>query len=127
MHWLGGIPIDRSKSHNRVADIVATFADDPNLIVCISPEGTRKKVEQWRTGFYRIADGAGVPIMLTVVDAERKTMRLLDVFHPSGDIDRDLPRIQRHYRGFQGIRPENACDFPHLHDELDPGPDASRR
>jgi 1-acyl-sn-glycerol-3-phosphate acyltransferase len=124
MRWLGGTPVDRSKANNRVAEIVAAFAKDPNLIVCISPEGTRKKVDRWKTGFYRIAHGAGVPIMMTVVDAEHKTLRLLDVFHPTGDIDRELPQIQRHYRNFRGLKPENACDFAHLQEELgsEPGP-----
>lgn len=114
MRWLGGIPVDRSRAHNRVADLVAAFARDPNLFLCIPPEGTRKKVERWKTGFYRIAAGAGVPILMTVIDAERKSMRLLDVYQPSGDIDRDLPQIQAHYLGFRGLIPENAFDFPDL-------------
>jgi 1-acyl-sn-glycerol-3-phosphate acyltransferase len=83
-------------------------------VLCIPPEGTRKKVQRWKTGFYRIAHGAGVPIMLTVIDAEGKSLRLLDIFYPTGDIDRDLPLIQRHYVGFRGLRPENAFDFPDL-------------
>lgn len=123
MRWLGGLPIDRSKSNNRVADIVAMFGEDPGLIVCLSPEGTRKKVERWKTGFYRIAHGAGVPIMMTAVDVEHKSLCLLGVFQPTGDIERELGQIQRHYRGFQGLRPENACDFNDLGDELGPGPD----
>lgn len=114
MRWLGGIPVNRSAAHNRVADMVAAFARDPTLAVCIPPEGTRKKVDRWKTGFYRIAHGAGAPIMLTVIDAETKSLRLLDIFHPSGDIDRDLPEIQRHYVGFRGLRPENAYEFPGL-------------
>lgn len=126
MRWLGGMPIDRSKSNNRVADIVAAFAEDPELIVCLSPEGTRKKVERWRTGFYRIAHGAGVPILMAVVDVERKSLRVLGVYRPTGDIDRELGEIQHYYRGFQGLRPENACDFAHLQDELGQGPDPSR-
>lgn len=126
MRWLGGIPVDRTKANNRVADIVAAFARDPNLVVCIPPEGTRRKVERWKTGFYRIAHGAGVPIMMTVIDAERRSLRLLEVFHPSGDIDSELPQIQRHYLGFRGLRPENAFDFPHLHDKPTTRPDARR-
>ena len=117
MRWLGGIPVNRSRAHNTVAEVVAAFARNPRLIVCIPPEGTRKKVARWKTGFYRIAHGAHVPIMLTVVDAERKSLRLLDVFHPGGDIDRELPQIQRHYLGFRGLRPENAFDFPHLQED----------
>lgn len=125
MRWLGGIPVNRTKAHNQVADTIAAFAQDPGLILCIPPEGTRKKVETWRTGFYRIAHGAGVPILMTVIDAEQKRMRLLGVFHPTGNIDRDLPLIQQQYRGFRGIRPENACDFGHLQDELEPGSGAT--
>jgi 1-acyl-sn-glycerol-3-phosphate acyltransferase len=125
MRWLGGMPVDRSKSHNRVADIVAAFAEDPELIVCLSPEGTRKKVDRWRSGFYHIAHGAGVPIMMTAIDVERKSLRLLGVYRPTGDIDREMAQIQRNYRGFQGLRPENACDFPDLRDELGPGADPS--
>lgn len=123
MRWLGGIPVNRSRAHNRVADIVAAFAKDPSLVVCIPPEGTRKKVERWKTGFYRIAHGAGVPILMTVIDAEARSLRLLGVFHPSGDIDRDLPLIQRRYLGFRGLRPENAFDFPDLQKEHHPDSD----
>jgi 1-acyl-sn-glycerol-3-phosphate acyltransferase len=114
MRWLGGIPVNRSAPQNLVAEVVAAFARDPQLIVCIPPEGTRKKVARWKTGFYRIAHGAGVPIMMTVIDAQQRSLRLLDVFHPTGDMDHDLPRIQRHYVGFGGLRPEQAYDFPHL-------------
>ena len=126
MRWLGGIPVDRTKANNRVADIVDTFARDPQLVVCIPPEGTRKKVERWKTGFYRIAHGAGVPIMMTVIDAEQKSMRLLGVYHPTGDIDRELPEIQRHYLGFRGLRPENAFDFPHLRSDFQSRPEAGQ-
>lgn len=118
MRWLGGMPVNRSKAHNRVAEIIDAFAQDPGLIICISPEGTRKKVDRWRTGFYRIAHGAGVPIQMTVVDTEHKALRSLGIFHPTGDIDRELPLIQRHYQGFYGLRPENACDFNYLQDDL---------
>jgi 1-acyl-sn-glycerol-3-phosphate acyltransferase len=118
MRWLGGIPVNRSAAHNRVADMVSAFAQDPKLVICSPPEGTRKKVDRWKTGFYRIAHGAGVPIMLTVIDAEGKSLRLLDIFHPTGDIDRDLPLIQQHYLGFRGLRPENAFEIPDLQEPL---------
>ena len=118
MRWMGGIPVNRSNAHNRVADLIAAFAQNPALIICISPEGTRKKVGRWHTGFYRIACGAGVPIHMAVIDAEHKELRSLGIFHPSGDVDRELPLIQRHYRGFHGLRPENACDFNNLPDDM---------
>jgi 1-acyl-sn-glycerol-3-phosphate acyltransferase len=118
MRWLGGIPVDRRAPHNLVADTVAAFAKDPNLIVCIPPEGTRSKVTRWRTGFYHIAHGAGVPILMTVIDAEQRRIGLLGLFRTTGDIDAELPQIQRCYRGFRGLRPENAFDFKNLQDGL---------
>lgn len=112
MRWLGGIPVNRTAAHNRVADLVDAFARDPAMALCIPPEGTRKKVDRWKTGFYRIAHGAGVPILMTVIDAERKSLHVLGIFHPTGDIERELPQIQQHYAGFRGLRPENAFEIP---------------
>lgn len=113
MRWLGGIPIDRTRSsNNAVATTIAAFAHNPQLIVCIPPEGTRRKVHRWRTGFYHIALGARVPILMAGVDGRHKTLRVLGTYHPSGDLERELPDIQRHYQGYEGLRPENAFDLP---------------
>jgi len=60
--WLGGIPIDRSKSYNVVAQSIQQFKESENLILAIAPSGTRKKVKKWKTGFYHIAKGANIPI-----------------------------------------------------------------
>ena len=57
--WLGGIPIDRSKTNNTVEQMVGHFRDNENLVIVMTPEGTRDKVSQWKTGFYHIAHGAG--------------------------------------------------------------------
>ncbi len=127
MRWLGGMPVNRTAAHNQVAQTIAAFAKDPSLVICIPPEGTRKKVDRWKTGFYRIAHGAGVPIMLTVIDAEGKSLRLLDIFHPTGDIDRELPQIQQYYVGFRGLRPENAFEFPDLQEPPAGEPGAAPR
>ena len=59
MHWLGGIPVDRSKPNNAVAQMVEKFAASDRLVVVIPPEGTRGKITRWKTGFYHIAVGAG--------------------------------------------------------------------
>jgi 1-acyl-sn-glycerol-3-phosphate acyltransferase len=123
MRWLGGIAVDRRAPHNVVAATVAAFKANPGLIVCVPPEGTRRKVERWRTGFYFIAHGADVPIVMTVIDAEHKRIGLLGIYRPSGNIDYDLPLIQHHYHDFHGLRPENACDFNKLRGNL--GPDSA--
>lgn len=108
MRWLGGIPIDRSRSNNTVDQIVRLYREQPELIVLVPPEGTRKRVKQWKTGFYHIANNADVPILMGYLDAARKEAGLADFFEPSGDIDKDMVEIRRFYAGKTGIRPENA-------------------
>jgi 1-acyl-sn-glycerol-3-phosphate acyltransferase len=112
MHWLGGIPVDRTQPQNLVSQTAQCLVKEPNLILCIPPEGTRKKVDQWKTGFYYIALAAGVPIQLTVIDAEAKCIRLLGTYQPTGDADREIREIQRHYHGFRGLIPENSFEVP---------------
>jgi 1-acyl-sn-glycerol-3-phosphate acyltransferase len=70
--WLGGIPIDRSASNNTVQNTIAAFAARERLVVIVAPEGTRGKVTHWKTGFYHMAHGAGVPIGLAYLDFKRK-------------------------------------------------------
>jgi 1-acyl-sn-glycerol-3-phosphate acyltransferase len=112
MRWLGGLPIDRTRTGtNVVAQTVAAFTARPDLIVCIPPEGTRRKVTRWRTGFYHIALGAGVPIVMAGVDGAGKTLRILGAYRPTGAKDRELGEIQQYYRGYRGLRPGNAMDL----------------
>ena len=108
MKWLGGIPIDRSKPNNVVTQITEEFEKNENLIVLIPPEGTRSKVERWKTGFYHIARNAKVPILLGYVDAPKKEAGLADFFDPSGDVEKDLEEIRLFYADKGGINPENA-------------------
>lgn len=108
MRWLGGIPIDRSKSNNVVQQMVEEFQRQSELVVLIPPEGTRSKVERWKTGFYHIASNAGVPILLGYVDAPRKEAGLADFFHPTGDLEQDMQSIREFYADKGGLKPENA-------------------
>ncbi len=101
MRWLGGIAIDRSKANNLVSQMVGTYRQSPALVITIPPEGTRRKVERWKTGFYWIAHGAGVPIVLGYADFGRKVVGFGPVFEPTGDIEADLPAIQAFYRDKQ--------------------------
>lgn len=108
MIWLGGIPIDRSKS-NRVVDQMAAYFDSVDqLSVLIPPEGTRSRVEQWKTGFYHIARQANVPIILGFLNAGNKTAGFGPEFKPSGDIEADMLSIQAFYKDFVGIKPRNG-------------------
>ena len=103
MMWLGGIPVKRESANNLVAaSVQAIQAADGPLQLVVPPEGTRSKVRYWKSGFYYIATGAGVPIVLAYMDYERKISGLGPVFHPSGDLEADMARIQAFYAPFKG-------------------------
>ena len=109
MMWLGGIPVNREKSSNLVAASVEAIqqADGPLQLV-VPPEGTRSNTRYWTTGFYYIAVGAQVPIVMSYMDYEKKISGLGPVFQPSGDIDADMVRIKAFYAPFKG---KNADQF----------------
>jgi len=103
MMWLGGIPVHRESANNLVAaSVQAIKAANGPLQLVVPPEGTRSKVRYWKSGFYYIATGAGVPIVLAYMDYERKISGLGPVFHPSGDLEADMVRIQAFYAPFKG-------------------------
>jgi 1-acyl-sn-glycerol-3-phosphate acyltransferase len=97
MRWLGGIPVDRSRAHGMVDGVAARFREEETLVVALAPEGTRKPVERWKSGFYHIAWHAGVPIMPAVFDNGRSAIRLLPPFAPTGDADRDIAALRSLY------------------------------
>jgi len=108
MKWLGGIPINRSASHNVVNETVRQYREHDELVVLIPPEGTRKKVERWKSGFYHIAHLAEVPILMGYVDASKKEAGFADFFQPTGDADADMVEIRAFYANKQGLNPENS-------------------
>jgi 1-acyl-sn-glycerol-3-phosphate acyltransferase len=93
MRWLGGIPIDRSQATGVVARAV---------LLVIPPEGTRSRVRYWKTGFYYIACGAGVPLLMTYIDYGRKAVGVGPLLMPTGDIDADMEVIQGFYSNIEG-------------------------
>jgi 1-acyl-sn-glycerol-3-phosphate acyltransferase len=105
MRWLGGIPVDRSKSGNLVQGTIDAFDQNRQLVVAIPPEGTRSKVTRWKTGFYYIAQGAKVPIGLGFIDFKRKLAGIDQIFQPTGDIESDMVEIQQFYKGITGKNP----------------------
>lgn len=108
-YWLGGIPVERETGN--AADIVdkacEAFRSRDNLILGLAPEGTRSKVDRWKTGFYRIALEAGVPIVLVFLDAKTRELGIGPTFHPTGDRDADMAQIRAFYADKQGINPKN--------------------
>ena len=102
--WLGGIAIDRSRANNVVEQAIQAFKEHDALIMVIPPEGTRKKVSHWKTGFYHIAAGAKVPIILGYLDYRRKAGGIGPVFHPTGRIEEDIEKIKEFYAAMTGKR-----------------------
>jgi len=105
---LGGIPIDRSRSNNAVEQSIRAFKKKLKIVLVISPEGTRQKTAYWKTGFYHIAHGAGVPIALGFLDYARKAGGFGRVFHTTGDIEADMKDIQLFYKGITAKYPEKS-------------------
>ena len=103
MRWLGGIPVDRAASSNLVAASAQAIRDAPgDILLVVSPEGTRGKTQRWKTGFYWIAQQAGVPIVMTYLDYPRKLSGIGPVFQPTGNVEADMAAIKAWYSPFKG-------------------------
>lgn len=112
MRWLGCIPIDRSKANDVVSQMVDVFAAADDMLVAIPPEGTRSKVRYWKTGFYNIAHGAGVPVAFGFLDYKRKVGGISQTLTTTGDYDEDLKRIRAFYDEVPGKFPAQYGDPP---------------
>lgn len=104
MMWLGGIPVQRSAATNMVGASAQALTEADELILVVAPEGTRSKALYWKTGFYHIAQQAGVPVVLAFLDYGRKVGGVGPVFHPTGDIDQDMAVIKAFYKDIRGKR-----------------------
>ncbi len=102
LRGFGGIPIDRKNAQNVVEEMAALFAANEKLWLAIAPEGTRKKVQQWKSGFWRVARAANVPILPVYFHYPEKTIGLGPLFHPSDDLEADMAKIRAFYRPWQG-------------------------
>lgn len=108
---LGGIPVDRSKQTNFVDTMVKLYGQYDRLAFAIAPEGTRKRVQKFKTGFYYIAHQAGVPIILVKFDFANKVVDFSEPFYTTGVYGEDIKKIMNHFRGTIGINPELACQW----------------
>jgi 1-acyl-sn-glycerol-3-phosphate acyltransferase len=103
---LGAIPIDRSRRVNVVENTIEAFENNDEIVIGILPEGTRKRTEHWKSGFYHIALGARVPLVLARVDGPSKTLTLGPRLEVSGDVEADMAKIAAYYEGAVAIYPE---------------------
>jgi len=108
--WLGTIPVERSKSSSVVAQSIQAFHEHTRLVLVIAPSGTRKKVMYWKTGFYYIAKGADVPIVLGYLDYRRKAGGIGPIINPTGDIEADMKIIRDFYADIKGKYPKKATN-----------------
>lgn len=108
---LGAIPVDRNaktKSLSFVEQVLELFAQRDELVIMIAPEGTRKKVSKWRSGFYYMAINANVPILYGYLDYRKKHAGIGGVFYPTGNYEQDLEEIKSFYRNVAAKYPEKG-------------------
>jgi 1-acyl-sn-glycerol-3-phosphate acyltransferase len=114
MRSLGGIAVDRSAARDTVKALTAVFEGREQMLLLIAPSGTRSKAPRWKTGFYYVALGARVPIVLGFLDWGKKRGGLGEVFAPSGDLEKDFAAIRAFYAPIRG-------KFPEQESEISPG------
>ena len=106
LRFLGGVPVDRSKRNNLVQSLSEQIEHGSGLALVIPPSGTRRKTEHWKSGFYRIAEAAQIPLVCGYLDYQKKEAGLGLAFLPS-DLSRDMNRIREFYEPIVGKYPEN--------------------
>jgi 1-acyl-sn-glycerol-3-phosphate acyltransferase len=111
VRWLGGVAIDRSQKHNVVEQLVQIYKADPQMVIGITPEGTRKKTDYWHMGFYHIAQAAHVPMVIAFVDYKRKVIGFGPAIFPTGDVEADLDKFRAFFKNVHPRYPENAGDI----------------
>lgn len=94
----GGIPVERSEHHDMVSDVAAAFKDNDKMWLAIAPEGTRKHIDQWKTGFWHIAKRANVPIQTIYFDFPRRVLGVGKRFIPGDDVNAEVQAIRDYYK-----------------------------
>jgi 1-acyl-sn-glycerol-3-phosphate acyltransferase len=108
--WMGGVPLDRTPGQNKVDAIAELFQKRNVFRMAIAPEGTRKKVNEWKTGFYYISLQAKVPIIPVAFDFGNKTVKLGNEFWPTGNQTQDFRNLQIFFKDVKGKIPENGFE-----------------
>ena len=103
---IGGIPVDRNNPQ-LIVDEVSKLAEEDGVIIGLTPEGTRKKVQKWKSGFLRIAQQTESKIVLIGIDFDKKICSFSGFFEPTGDNDQDIEVIKNFYKRFKPKIPDN--------------------
>jgi len=106
--WMGGTPVDRSGRHGAVEQVVELFKKKDEFTIAISPEGTRKKVNHLRTGFYHIAKKAGVPVIMIGLDFAHKQILIAEPFFTTDNEQKDFNHILSFFAPVKGKHPEKG-------------------
>ena len=108
--WMGGTPLNRHKNENKVDAIAAIFKEKEVFRLAIAPEGTRKKVEEWKTGFYYIALKADVPVIAVAFDYGKKEVKLAEPYYLTGDKNLDFSSLEKNYKDVIGYVKEYSYE-----------------
>ena len=103
---LGGIPVNREDAKNTINDVLEIAKREGGILIGLSPEGTRKKAEKWKSGFLRIAQSMECPVLLVAIDYTSKEISFRELFHPTGDNQSDIEYLKKYYKDFIGKIPE---------------------
>ena len=105
---MGGTPLNRQKNENKVDAIASIFQQRKVFRLAIAPEGTRKKVDRWKTGFYYIALKTNVPVVAVAFDYGKREVKIAQPYYLSGDIEKDFSILEQNYKGIIGYIPRNS-------------------
>ena len=106
---MGGIPVSQKGSTDLTETIINLYNNSDRLLLAMTPEGTRKRVEKWRSGIIYIAKGANVPIAMAAIDYKKKLITLKDIYIPTGDVEKDMQYIKQYYKGVHAKYPDKFC------------------
>lgn len=109
--WTGGAPVERRKNEKQVEAIARLFKEKEVFRMTLAPEGTRKKVDELRTGFYYVAKAANVPIIMMTLDFGKKENKFSEPFYPTDDKEADFQHIRNFYKGVLGKVPEYSFGY----------------
>lgn len=118
VRWLGGIPVNRRQSTNLTHGVSQIIQNSETFILCVTPKGTRKKRDYWKSGFYRIAYENKLPLTFGFIDSNTRTYGTAESFMPTWNIKEDMDRIRDFYDGMLGYNPELSSE-PRLRAEDD--------
>jgi len=108
LRFFGAIPLDRKRAKSAVDEAIAAFDDNESFYFGLAPEGTRSKTRGWKSGFYRIAEGANVPVVIGFLDYEKRRLGIGPAVTLTGDKEADVGILRSFYSSISGRWPEKA-------------------